>query len=391
MEAYPQLWKHYTRKDGTNRVVIYASGNGANRYYKTGINIHPTQWDPSRGVVVGHPKATMYNIRLSAKVSELLSLMEEGVAGDQLEKVTVKSKSNSLTDFFARYITELKAGIHGKKAPGTIKNYQSALTKLTAYENERGTIRWESIDMDFYRSYHQFLINNDSGSAAFGTHIKRLKRVMREAFDRKLHTNDIFKDSRFRAIRPVTTGKTFLTKEEIEKIERVDLTTMPHLAFERDRFLIQYYFVMRWEDSVLISKQQFRREDKGLNYIYTSRKTSVRCVVPVSQKAKEILESRGYCLEGDTNQEANRKIKTICQLAGINTIVTLGKKTGPKYRFVTTHTARRSAATNLYLEGASLMTIAGIGGWKNIQTLRTYLLASGIEIANMARNLDFFR
>ncbi|HMQ59190.1 MAG TPA: tyrosine-type recombinase/integrase [Flavilitoribacter sp.] len=39
------------------------------------------------------------------------------------------------------------------------------------------------------------------------------------------------------------------------------------------------------------------------------------------------------------------------------------KKTGPKWSFVTTHTARRSAATNLYLQGVSLKMIAELGGW----------------------------
>ena len=37
------------------------------------------------------------------------------------------------------------------------------------------------------------------------------------------------------------------------------------------------------------------------------------------------------------------------------------------------------------------MTIAALGGWKNVQTVRRYLLASGIESANLARSLDFFK
>lgn len=45
MEVYATLWKHYTKKDGSQRLVIYASKGGLNRYYSTGISVHTV---PSR-------------------------------------------------------------------------------------------------------------------------------------------------------------------------------------------------------------------------------------------------------------------------------------------------------------------------------------------------------
>lgn len=60
-----------------------------------------------------------------------------------------------------------------------------------------------------------------------------------------------------------------------------------------------------------------------------------------------------------------------------------------KSQQVTTHTARRSGAANLHLQGASLKTIAGLGGWKDVHSLQLYLRASGLDSARLARNLDF--
>lgn len=77
-------------------------------------------------------------------------------------------------------------------------------------------------------------------------------------------------------------------------------------------------------------------------------------------------------------------------LAGINQVTSEGDKVLPKSQLVTTHTARRSAATNLYLEGASLKTIADLGGWENNEMLRIYLRASGLDSARLAQDLDFF-
>lgn len=105
----------------------------------------------------------------------------------------------------------------------------------------------------------------------------------------------------------------------------------------------------------------------------------------------ELLEKRDFNLSGDTNQEANRKLKTIATLAGISTLVQEGEHSGPKSLFVTTHTARRSAATNLALQGVNLKIISDLGGWEDVQTLRTYLRASGIESAVVAKDLEFFR
>ena len=125
--------------------------------------------------------------------------------------------------FYAEFITELESGIHGKKSSGTIQNYRATYRKLQKYQEAYGTLSWEGINHMFYKWYHQFLLDNNSGSAAFGNHIKRLKRVMREAYARGVHANDYFKDPNFRAIQPVTTGKIFLTTEEIKKIEEIDL------------------------------------------------------------------------------------------------------------------------------------------------------------------------
>ncbi|MCB0650919.1 MAG: hypothetical protein KDC85_06555 [Saprospiraceae bacterium] len=51
---------------------------------------------------------------------------------------------------------------------------------------------------------------------------------------------------------------------------------------------------------------------------------------------------------------------------------------------------RRSAATNLAPQNASVKIIADLGGWTDIRTLRTYLRASGLDSALVAKDLEFF-
>lgn len=113
--------------------------------------------------------------------------------------------------------------------------------------------------------------------------------------------------------------------------------------------------------------------------------------MPVKPKALELLEKYNYQMPKTTNAEANRKIKQIASMAGINTPATENGVTAPKWTFVRTHTARRSAATNLAMGGASTDSICKLGGWKKLETLEKYLLATKMEVARISVDLEFFR
>lgn len=209
------------------------------------------------------------------------------------------------------------------------------------------SLTFERIDLDFYDDFKDFLFEGGKcGMAGFGKHIKILKALMRLAMDKGLHSNTIFQHKLFKKI-TVKTNKIYLTKEEVQQLEDLELSDEPSLGVERDRFLISYYFLTRYSDSVKIRKKDFFEKGARTYLRYFQVKTGKECVVPAKEAALAILEERNYNLSGDTNQEANRKLKTICAMAGINTIVQEGDRSGPKWKLVTTHTARRSAATHL--------------------------------------------
>lgn len=369
----------YKRSDGTRDVKIYCSGQGRKKYYSTGIKIRPDQWDGQK--VVRHAQAGLYNIEIQKLIQEYRAGMLAGLGPDQLEQS--KISGGLVTDFLDIYIAEINQGMHGiKKSTG--KAYQSVLTRLTAF---CPNLSWEQITMDWYKAYFQYLIQVGGSAASFGNHIKILKKIMRVAQSRGLHNNLIYKEREFKALKPRPGGKVYLQLTEIEALERLDLSSMPGLDRERDRFLISYYLLMRYDDSTKIRADQVH----GNNYVYTQGKTGAVCYVPISGKARKLMEKREYDFSGHSNVEANRKIKTLGSMAEITGIVQQGTQRGPKCQFLTTHTARRSAATNLFLQGAGLETIARLGGWKSNQTLKIYLRASGLEVAENARRLDFFK
>ena len=51
---------------------------------------------------------------------------------------------------------------------------------------------------------------------------------------------------------------------------------------------------------------------------------------------------------------------------------------------------RLSAAMNLAMQGVPLDFIAKLGGWKNLDILQRYLLATGLDVARMSMGYRFF-
>jgi len=94
-----------------------------------------------------------------------------------------------------------------------------------------------------------------------------------------------------------------------------------------------------------------------------------------------------YKLANVSNQKANERVKMIAARAGIDEEV----NGNPKWSLVTTHTARRSAAANLWLAGTPLPEIMQLGGWRTESQLKTYLVASGLELARVSATRAFFK
>ncbi len=372
------LWTYEKRTDGTADVKIYTYP--PKRYHSTGIKLKPKDWDGKKGRVRRtHPNY----LAMNAKIEHLLITHEAELYAGVVGK-------GSLLKFLELYIEEIDKGLHPIKQ-GTRKNYQSTYSRLSQYCQWTGQkdFTFNDCDLNWYAEFCRWLVDHGRcKSAGLLKHAKILKKVFRVSEERNLHTNRDYK--RFKATR-TTTEKIYLRQEEIEKLEKLDLSDSPHLARERDRFLVSYYLLMRYGDSVRIHRSMAYEENGNWFLRYQSEKTNVPVVIPIKPACRHILERHNWDMGQDTNQEANRHIKQVAAMAGINEPGQEGDRRGPKWKFVTTHTARRSGATNMALQGVSVATIAKLGGWNRIATLKAYLRASGKDVARAAVDLDFFR
>jgi site-specific recombinase XerD len=383
------LWKHDMRKDGTCAIKIYVNAAGKVRYYPTGLHVLEAEWDKGRREVKrNHPYARAYNQEIQKKRLQLEHHFVHG--GDH--DFGKKKDSKSLMDFLEGVIQEAKDG-KLDLTKGTIKNYGSLLSRLKKYllHHRLDDLSFDDVNLEFYKSFVDFLVEHCACAlAGAGKHIKNLKAIMNRALDRELHDNTAHQKKEFKVFR-IEPHKIFLNQNDIQALVNLDLSDSPFLERERDRFLISYYFILRFSDVNRLSRDMVF-ESEGQKYLrIRHQKTETEAIIPAKQHALDLLERHDFQMNFTANQIANRHLKTIAGMAGINELTVESSRTLPKSHFVTTHTARRSAATNLYLQGVSLKTIADLGGWKSVKTLMIYLKSSGMDSARMAAGFEFFR
>ena len=128
-----------------------------------------------------------------------------------------------------------------------------------------------------------------------------------------------------------------------------------------------------------------------------TKKTEQDIIVPLHPFILALIES-GNLDAKVSHQKLNDHIKEICQVAGISEQVKTYRKHGdktvttsaPKYSLVTTHTARRSFATNAYKAGVPTISIMKITGHSTESSFMKYIKISQQENAEIMKSHPFF-
>ncbi|MBP7190687.1 MAG: phage integrase SAM-like domain-containing protein [Rickettsiaceae bacterium] len=386
MVIKPILWKA-AKNDGSHSIKIYVQHNKKCAYYTTPFFCRAE--DFKNGEMKKYaPNAILINQKLQNICAELTKLVIENMEMMPLEIINryrgknANPNYNKIVPFINYYVTECKAG-NIKRAVNTIKKYITTKNLIAQYDPD---LRFESINKNFYIQFTGKL-RNEKGykENSIGAVIKAIKMFINEANDMGMCNVHEHKKKYFKATANDETDAIYLNDEEIARIINLDLTQYPHLQAERDRFIVSTFLLLRHSDSLKIAKEMFFEHNKeGKNILLfrqRSQKVGTEVVIPIKPIVRETLERYDYSIPTDTNQESNWKIKEIGRLAGITNVISINGETGPKYQFISTHTARRSGATNLYIAGVSSKIIMALGGWKKEVNMLKYIRVTNLETA----------
>ena len=221
---------------------------------------------------------------------------------------------------------------------------------------------------------------------------------MNEATERGINTNLAFR-SRYFAKPSEESENIYLTESEIKEIGAIDLSSNRKLESVRDLFLIGCHTGLRYSDYSILKPENIKE-----GFIETTQqKTGAKIVVPIHTVVERIIKKyKGQLPKSISNQKTNDYLKELGKLEDkkgkkllpcLNEIVSKTFTKGgvkliesyQKWELLSSHTARRSFATNEYLAGTPTITIMAITGHKTEKAFLKYIKLTPNEHAKLLK------
>jgi len=334
------------------------------------------------------------NVRIHALWSEMnyngkpnIDVFKKTLADDKELNEILNRKSVAVKgyvspfDFIEAYIG--KANV----SEGTKKDYRNTLMHLKDFDKFRGkSLSWKSADYQYYLELVDYLKEKRLKGSTIDKVIKNLKVFLSQAdlMDGIEVCQDFKKTvsgkSLFAKVSKEETDHVYLTESEIRQITNANMPDK-RLAEIRDLFVIQCWTGLRISD---LSRLELDNIKDGLLSI-TAKKTRQKVVIPVTDELQTVLNKYPDQLPKiPTDQHFNREIKKVAECAGINDNVMAEVKKGsltvtapvPKYKVITSHTGRRSFATNLYRRGIPSTQLMFLTGHRSENSFLKYIKVS---------------
>ncbi|HEY1062732.1 MAG TPA: site-specific integrase [Daejeonella sp.] len=326
-----------------------------------------------------------------------------------LDKVEQPEEPNSVfqldliefTDAFIKGAEQKKTlTVNGKPyAENTLKIYRTLKRNLTQFKTEpiykKVDLKLNVIGLEFFENFKDYMIDKlDYSKNTVAKHLRVLKVLLAEAKETGLIDTE-FKGKRYQAPTEETES-IYLNENEIQDLLDLDLTKEPSLDRIRDLFLVGCWTGLRFSDFHDISPANIKGEDIEIK----TQKTGVRVVVPIHDHIKTLMAKYNGKTENSlpptiSNQKLNEGIKKIAKRAGISESVQIKQTKGgkeivksvPKYDLVSSHTARRSFASNMYLANAKTISIMAITGHKTESSFMKYIRITPKEHSEKIREI----
>lgn len=287
-----------------------------------------------------------------------------------------------------------------------VKGYETFKTLFKKYETfTKKQYHFLDINKTFVEKFTNWLINTQKYSVNYsGKQIDNLKTVGLDA-----HKNEIQVNPFIEKIEGFTESNEdrFIVTLSFEELETIRTAEIENKAYQNARnwLLLGCEIGQRGGDLINLTTENIRY-NAGNTYIdLIQQKTKKSVTVPViTPHVKDIIENNfPYKI---STQKLNFYIKKVCEIAKIDEVIE-GKKMNPKakkenpetirkilgfypkYELITTHSFRRSFATNYYKKIPTAILI-GITGHSKESLFLSYINASEDKDANADLFMKFY-
>jgi integrase len=254
-----------------------------------------------------------------------------------------------------------------------------ALEQFKEFQSQKDKkIRLIDFTTQEIKGFYDFLIAKKYSVSTAKKTLSEIKFLCKRALELKFNVCLDFEQPILFKDDSVKVDDIYLNESEINTIFNYDFSDNETMDIIRDNFILSLWTGKRISDLMNLNSENL------MNGIIESIdiKTNAFVKVPLHPQVKAVIKKYFGCLPPKVNKdEYNLQIKEICRLCKIDAM-TYGKVFNPKterkvtayyekHKLVTSHTARRSFATNLS-RFLPLKHVAKILGWSDEKMVNHY-------------------
>jgi len=295
--------------------------------------------------------------------------------------------------FLLEYLEEHMQGMKqkGQHAENTCNHYQSSYNIYEQFINNHCSNQdypINQIDYEFLDQFDTYMLtvytDNRGKNVKRNTvnkHLSRLRTMLHKAVREEIISKNPFEKF---PLRYEPTTRTFLTKEEVNRIKELDFSNNTTLDRVRDFFLFSCYTSLRFSDAINLRLINIVSTSDGKKMISKNmEKTKEDVYIPVLKEAQNLIDkynddparvTKGYIMPRYTNQKINSYLKMIGTMADIN-------------KELTHHVARHTFATIALNSGMPLEVVQKLLGHTQIRTTQIY---AKLQYATLEQEMEKF-
>ncbi len=269
----------------------------------------------------------------------------------------------------------------------TLKNYATARGHLLEFQREmKYPVDFETINLDFFdklvlflkkRKVHKYTKEKGLSQNSIAKTVAIVKTVMNRALLLKYTTNMDFKNPDF-YVPEVAPDAVYLSDEEVMKFYKHDFSDNPRLERVRDLFVFGCFVGLRISDFNNVKPENIVQIDGDPYIKIRTKKTEELVFIPCSPIVKQIFKkydkNDNKLPDSISDQKFNEYLQEAAEIAGFTEKGRLNEKPDlALWECISSHTARRSFCTNLYLQGFPTFEIMKISGHRTELSFKKYI------------------
>lgn len=399
----------YLRKkdvNGFSTLYFYISNANRQVYISTGFKLKDSDWDKKRQIAKDEEinaelakfikRGEMYIESLNGELPTNESFKQFFNGAKKEVKCIIPKASNSdksqVLPVLASFIKQApnRLNSNGERiSQHRVSHYTYLYNTLAKFEKKCGfTLYFEDFDTNTLTGYQNYLTSKGLANNTIIKYLKLLWVIFRYAENLDIKVNQAF-----RKFKTHTNKKdsVVLSEQEIKMIWSYQAESECENNVKK-LFLIGLHTGLRYSDYSQLNSANIDYNSQTITTI--QQKTGQRVTIPLHPSLANMLQNdtMPHSISG---QKFNKYLKEMMKKIGFNSVVEIKKIVGgkrlveykQKWELISSHTARRSFATNLYKQGVNPSIIMMLTGHHDLQSFMKYIVLSNEDKLDVVRNL----